>query len=139
MARVPMIDNPLGGRDVEEWIGSSPNARVPQYVRDRVFARAKGRCHISGRKITPRDQWEIEHIKALSLGGEHRERNMAPAIIDAHKGKSSDEAAVRSKADRIRRKHNGTWPKTKAPLRGRGFDKTRLWPASRQSDEHEFE
>ena len=122
---MPLIDNPLGGRSVEEWIGSSPDAKVPQHVRDRIFARAKGRCHISGRRITPRDQWELEHVKALSMGGEHRERNMAPAIVDEHKAKTAEEAGDRAKADRIRRKHTGTWPKSKAPLRGRGFPSTR--------------
>jgi len=124
-ALMPLIDNPFGGRSVEEWIGSSPDAKVPQYVRDRVFARAKGRCHLSGRKIMPGDRWDLEHKKALSLGGEHRERNIAPAIIEAHKEKSAEEADIRSKADRIRRKHNGTWPKSKARISNRSFAKTR--------------
>ena len=54
---MPLISDPFGGRDVEEWIGSSPNARVPDRIRDRVFFRAKGICHISGRKIVvPRDR-----------------------------------------------------------------------------------
>lgn len=122
---VPMIDNPLGGRSVEEWIGSSPDAKVPQRIIDRVWLRHKGRCHLTGIKITPRDQWHVEHVKPLSMGGEHRERNLAPALVPAHKLKTAEEAGDRAKADRIRRKHNGTWPRSKAKIAGRGFQKTR--------------
>lgn len=121
----PMIDNPLGGRSLPEWIGSSPDARVPQYVKDRVFIRAKGRCHISGRKIGPGEPWEVEHVKPLSMGGEHRESNLMPALVQEHKLKTAEEAGDRAKADRIRRKHNGTWPRSKAKIAGRGFQKTR--------------
>jgi 5-methylcytosine-specific restriction endonuclease McrA len=124
---MPLIDNPFGGRSIEEWIASSPDAKVPQYVRDRAFARAKGRCHLSGRKILPGDKWELEHVKALALGGGHRESNLAPAIVVAHKEKTAAEVGIISKADRMRRKANGTWPKSKTPLRGRGFEPHRLW------------
>ncbi len=124
---MPMISDPFGGRDIEEWIGSSPNAKVPDRIRDRVFFRAGGKCHISGRKIVvPRDRWQLEHVKPLSMGGEHRESNFAPALVDAHKEKTAAEAGNRAKADRIRRKANGTWPKSKAPIRSRGFSSTRV-------------
>jgi 5-methylcytosine-specific restriction endonuclease McrA len=130
-----MISDPFGGRDVEEWIGSSPDAKVPERIRDRVFFRAKGICHISGRKIViPRDRWQLEHIKPLSMGGEHRERNLAPALADPHKEKTAAEAGDRAKADRIRRKHNGTWPKSKTKLKSRGFVPTRFPLAERLSD-----
>jgi 5-methylcytosine-specific restriction endonuclease McrA len=124
---MPMISDPFGGRDIEEWTGSSPNAKVPDRIRDRVFFRAKGICHISGRKIVvPRDRWQLEHVKPLSMGGEHRESNFAPALVDAHKEKTAAEAGDRAKADRIRRKANGTWPKSKTPIRSRGFSSTRV-------------
>lgn len=124
MARA-MIENPLGGRDVEEWIGRNANAHVPDTIRDRVFQRAKGRCHISGRKVMPGERWELEHIKPLSMGGEHRERNLAPALATEHRIKTATEATDRAKADRIRRKANGTWPKSKTPMRSAGFKSTR--------------
>lgn len=121
----PMIDNPLGGRSIPEWIGESPDAKVPDRVRDRIFLRAHGKCHITGRRIMPGDEWELEHIKPLSMGGEHRERNLAPALKESHKLKTAQEATARAKADRVRRKHLGLWPKSKTPLRSRGFPKTR--------------
>lgn len=122
---VPMIDNPLGGRSVPEWTGKTPDTKVPDIVRDRVFLRAGGRCYLSGRKIMPGDKWELEHVKPLSMGGEHRERNLRPALVAAHREKTKAEAADRAKADRIRRKHLGTWPKSKAPIKSRGFSPTR--------------
>ena len=121
----PMIDNPLGGRQVAEWIGSSPDQKIPDRVKDRIFIRNEGRCYLSGRKIMPGDVWEVEHVKPLSMGGENRETNLAPALKAEHKQKTAEEAGDRAKADRIRRKHLGTWPQTKAPLRSRGFAKTR--------------
>lgn len=126
---MPLISDPFGGRSIEEWVGANPDARVPDKVRDRVFFRAKGICHISGRKIVvPRDRWQLEHVVPLSMGGEHREANMRPALTEAHKVKTAEEAGNRAKADRMRRKANGTWPKSKSPLKSRGFDKTRTIP-----------
>lgn len=122
---VPMIDNPLGGRSLPEWIGKTPDSKVPDTVRDRVFMRAGGRCYLSSRKIMPGDKWELEHVKPLSMGGEHRERNLRPALVAAHREKTKAEAADRAKADRIRRKHQGTWPKSKASIKSRGFSPTR--------------
>lgn len=116
---MPLIENPLGGRSIEEWIGKTPDAKIPLYVKDRVFARYKGRCHISGRKITPRDPWEVEHVRALAFGGEHRESNLAPAIAEEHRKKTAAENSDRAKADRLRRKHDGSWPKSPTPLKGR--------------------
>lgn len=120
-----MIDNPLGGRSVPEWIGKTPDTKLPDKIRDRVFLRHQGRCHISGRKIAVGEPWQIEHIKPLSMGGEHRERNMAPALTIPHQEKTAEEAGGRAKADRMGRKFRGTWPKSKTPLRSRGFAKTR--------------
>ena len=121
----PVIDNPLGGRSLPEWIGKTPDTKVPDAIRDRVFVRAGGRCYLSGRKIMPGDKWELEHVKPLSMGGEHRESNLRPALVAAHREKTKVEAADRAKADRIRRKHLGTWPKSKAPIKSRGFSPTR--------------
>jgi 5-methylcytosine-specific restriction endonuclease McrA len=114
-----MLPDPLGGRSIPEWIGSSPDAKVPDRVRERVFLRAGGVCHISGRKIMPGDKWQVEHIRALSLGGDHRESNLAPALDHPHKEKSAQEADWRAKADRQRRYHFGLKPKPARPMRSR--------------------
>ncbi len=109
-----------GGRLVQEWIGKSPDDRPPPRVRLRIFKRAKGLCHISGRKIRPGDPWELEHKIPLHAGGENRESNLAPAITSAHKVKTAEEAAKRSKTDRVAEKHLGVI-KPKGTIKARGF------------------
>lgn len=94
-------------RAVSEWIGKSDDAKVPPRVRLRIFNRANGICHISGRKIMPGELWELEHIKALILGGEHRESNLAPALVKPHKDKTAEEMAIKAKTDAVRKKHVG--------------------------------
>lgn len=94
-------------RSVEEWIGKTDDAKVPPRVRLRVFERYEGRCYLSGRKIMPGDKWELEHIKALCNGGEHRESNLAPALATAHKVKTARDVAEKAKVDRLRKRHIG--------------------------------
>lgn len=113
----------MTGRATPEWIGKTPDSKVPASVRARVFLRAGGRCYLSGRVIRPGDAWELEHVKPLSMGGEHRETNLEPALVDAHREKTSAEASVRAKCDRIRLKHIGAFPPSKTPLKSRGFVK----------------
>lgn len=113
----------MTGRSVPEWVGKTPDSKVPASVRARVFLTHKGKCHISGRTIRPGEAWELEHIKPLSMGGEHRELNMAPALVAPHREKTAAEAGVRAKADRVRLKHIGAWPKPKRRIQSRGFEK----------------
>lgn len=123
----PMIDDPFGGRSVKEWIGRSPDSKVPDKVRDRVLLRGNKTCYLTGLPILPGDKWQVEHKKALALGGENRESNLAPALVEPHKLKTSFEIDLKAKADRMGRKHRGTWPKAQGngKLRGRGFEKRR--------------
>lgn len=94
-------------RTVDEWIGKTDDAKVPPRVRQRVFDRHNGICHLTGRKIQPGERWELEHVHALILGGQHRESNMAPALAAAHKVKTATEMKVKSKIARVRKKHIG--------------------------------
>lgn len=102
-------------RSVPEWIGKTPDAKIPPRVRLRVFERHSGKCHLSGRKIMAGEPWDCDHIVALVNGGEHRESNLAPALRSKHREKTAEDVAVKSKTYRMRAKHLGQWPK------GRGF------------------
>lgn len=105
-------------RSLPEWIGKTDDTPVPPRVKLRVFLAHGGVCHISGRKILPGDQWDLDHVKALRNGGENRESNLAPALRDKHREKTAADVAEKVKTDRIAAKHHGAWkPKT------RGFDK----------------
>lgn len=94
-------------RTVEEWIGKTDDAKIPPRVRLRVFERYNGTCYLSGVKIQPGDKWEVEHILALCLGGEHRENNMAPALVDPHREKTTKDRKMKAKIDRVRKRHIG--------------------------------
>jgi 5-methylcytosine-specific restriction enzyme A len=105
-------------RAVEEWIGKHDDAKVPPRVRLRILEREKGICHLSGRKITPADQWDLDHKVALINGGEHRESNLFPALRDKHREKTAEDVAEKSRTARVRMRHLGIrQPKKPFPKR----------------------
>lgn len=97
----------MTGRATEEWIGSSPDAKIPPRVRLRVFERDNGKCHLTGRRIRAGEAWECDHIIALCNGGEHRESNLAPALSEPHKIKTKADVREKSKIARLRKRHIG--------------------------------
>jgi len=120
---------PTNGRSVTEWVGKTPDSIPPAHVRLRVFERHGGICHIAKRKIMAGEKWELEHVKPLwqAAPGENlnRESNMAPALAAPHKQKTAEEASMRAKERRQREKHLGIYPKSKFPLKSRGFEPSR--------------
>jgi 5-methylcytosine-specific restriction protein A len=108
-------------RAVEEWIGKTDDTPVPPRVRLRIFDHHDGRCYLSGVKIRPGEKWDMEHIKALCNGGEHRESNMAPALVSAHKAKTKADRAEKKKVDAMRKKHLGIRAKRRT-IPGRKFN-----------------
>jgi 5-methylcytosine-specific restriction endonuclease McrA len=106
------------GRSVQEWVGATPDAKPPPSVRLRTFDRYDGFCYLTGRKIRAGDKWELEHIKSLRNGGENRESNLAPALVDPHKEKTAQERDEGAKADRIRKKHLGLY-RSRSPMNWR--------------------
>ena len=78
----------MTARAVKEWIGATPDTRPPPRVLLRIFQRENGVCHISGRKIATGERWQAEHKIALINGGENRESNLFPALIEPHKAKT---------------------------------------------------
>ena len=108
-------------RSLPEWIGATPDAKVPPRVRLRVFERAGGVCHISGRKIAPGDRWDLDHVVALVNGGENRESNLAPALRNKHKEKTKDDVKEKARIAAKAKKHVGV-KKPKATIKSRGFE-----------------
>lgn len=113
------LSNPIG-RSTEEWIGSSPDAKIPDRVKLRVFERHEGVCYLSGRKILAGETWEVEHVTALCNGGEHRESNLRPALSKPHKAKTKKDRAIKAKSDRTRKKFLGI-KRPKRNIRSPGF------------------
>jgi 5-methylcytosine-specific restriction protein A len=94
-------------RSVPEWVGSHDDQAVPPRVRLRIWERHGGVCCLSGRKIMPGDAWDLHHVKSLSLGGEHRESNLAPALKAPHRIQTAKDRELQAKSDRIRKRHLG--------------------------------
>lgn len=113
------------GRIVSEWVARHPDQAIPPKVKARIWIRCQGRCALTGVKLGPGVPHDFDHIKPLSMGGEHREANLQLVSRDAHRRKTAAEAPARAKADRIRAKHLGLYPRSKRPLQSRGFEKTR--------------
>ena len=109
-------------RQLPEWISANPDAMPPPRVRLRIFDAHGGICHISGRKIMPGEVWHLDHVKALILGGENRESNLRPVLVNYHKAKTAGEVAEKAKVDAIRKAHLGIKPKTQK-IASRGFEK----------------
>lgn len=118
-----MGDFSLTGRKVEEWIGRTPDSMPPKAVIDRLFLRQMGRCALTGRKFMAGDVKHVDHIVPLKDGGLNHERNMQLVAEKAHREKTAAENSARAKERRVRLKHAGLWPKSKTPLRSRGFQK----------------
>lgn len=113
-------------RSVDEWIGSSPDAKIPDRVKLRIWEREGGKCYLTGHKIRPGDEYEFEHKLALCLGGEHRESNIALALKDAHKAKTAEDVKMRAKSDRIRKRHLGIKPPSRWPTARNGKYKQKI-------------
>jgi hypothetical protein len=104
-------------------VGKTDDSMPPPRVRLRIFQRYDGRCYRSGRKIGPADKWALDHVLAIINGGKNDENNLAPILVDKHKEKTAEDLATKSKTARMALKHTGQWPKSKRPLKSRGFDK----------------
>lgn len=107
----------MTGRTVPEWRGKNPDSAIPPRVRLRVFEAHGGVCALTGQKIRPGDEWDLDHKTALANGGEHRETNLHPVLRTAHREKTKADVALKAKADRVRKKHLGI-AKPKAALPG---------------------
>src|SRR5437660_276337 len=94
-------------RSIDEWIGKTDDAAIPPRVRLRVYNRHGGICHLSGRRIRAGEAWDIDHMVALSNGGEHRELNLAPALRDKHREKTAADVAEKARNYRKAAKHLG--------------------------------
>jgi 5-methylcytosine-specific restriction protein A len=121
----PKLPNPTGGRSVSEWIGKTPDTKIPDHVKLRIFRREKGRCHLTGAKIKPTDSYQFEHKIPLNEQGKNREANIFPALTEPHKKKTAQEVARRAKADAVAKKHLGIKEPPIKPLEGPGFRATK--------------
>ena len=104
-------------RETPEWIGKTDDTPIPPRVKLRVFEKHGGKCYITGRKLMP-GEFDFDHIIALCNGGENRESNLAPIWRPAHKEKTAQDVAMKSKDRRVKAKFLGIKPKSGAIIAG---------------------
>ena len=75
--------------------------------RAEIFRDAGGVCHLCSRRISPGETWEVEHPKAIGLGGADNSTNWLPAHVDCHAGKTRQDIKIMRKADRQMKAHIG--------------------------------
>ena len=97
----------MTGRKVPEWIGATPDTKIPPRVKDRVLAAYGNKCAISGIPFSPSEKPEFDHIQPLRNGGENRESNLQPLTKFEHKKKTGKDMAIKKKNERVRKKHLG--------------------------------
>jgi 5-methylcytosine-specific restriction enzyme A len=91
-------------RAIEEWTGKTDDEKIPDRVRIRVFRRFDGICQgPCGQRLKP-GRWEVDHTIALCNGGVHAEGNLRPVCNVCHAGKTRDDVAEKSRAERKMKK-----------------------------------
>lgn len=92
--------------------------------RVRIFDLHGGRCHICEQKVQVGEAWDLEHVVPWELTRDDSDTNVKPAHKHCHKAKTADDVNAIRKADRVRAKFIGAWPKSRTPLKSRGFSKS---------------
>ena len=110
-------------RTVAEWIGKTDNTKAPPRVRQRIYDRDGGNCHLCKTKIKFGETWEADHVIALINGGSNTEGNLAPAHSHCHLGKTALDVKEKSKVAKVRAKHTGV-KRPKNDIKLPGFAKS---------------
>lgn len=100
--------------------------RFPRRIYLGILKRQKLRCFCGcGVKLTRGEGYQFDHTTALALGGADSPDNLRALRVPCHKGVTSTDIRMISKANRQRKFHEGTKKRRGRKLQSRGFD-TRL-------------
>jgi 5-methylcytosine-specific restriction protein A len=69
--------------------------------RAEIFAASGGQCAKCTRKLFTGDDWDIDHVIALSRGGTNEPSNLAVLCSWCHDDKSADDTAGAAKSKRV--------------------------------------
>lgn len=94
-------------RSTKDWRGKTDDSKAPPTVRQRVFDRDGGKCHLCQVVIKPVEGFELDHVVALINGGSNTEGNLAPAHKHCHLAKTRLDLAEKSKVAAIRQRFTG--------------------------------
>lgn len=96
-------------------------------TRAEAYLRCGGNCESCGMRLKAGEA-EYDHRIAFYLSRDSSLDNCQVLCRPCHRGvgaKTADDQHIIAKVKRIKAKHEGTFPPSKARLRGRGFAKTR--------------
>lgn len=95
-------------RTVENWVGKTDDAKIPDRVKLRIWIRERGRDYLTGDLIRPGEPYEFEHELALCNGGKHSEDNIRLVKKGkAHKAKTARDLKQRVRNDKATKQHAG--------------------------------
>ena len=101
---------------------STPRKRFSDQHRARIFLERHGCCRECGRSIRPGEQWVLEHIIPLSMGGSNDDDNLGVTCGWCVPAKNAVDAKSKAKARRTATKH--VLPKSERQRQGfRGWRK----------------
>lgn len=105
--------------------------------RGRLFALHGGKCYLCGGRIDATEAWEIEHEIPWEISRDDSDDNLRLAHKKCHAVKTKADRKDISKVQRMEAKHKGFWPKSKTPMRSKGFQPTRgsLWASGANREE----
>lgn len=72
------------------FVHDKRGSMTPQRVL-RIFQAHGGKCYMCQRKLTARDDYDIEHIIALENGGTDDDANLAPCCEFCHSQKTAED------------------------------------------------
>lgn len=98
-------------RSVPEWIGRTPDSKVPPRVADRIRL-AHPNCALCSMPILPVEKTELHHFVALIAGGSNSESNLRPVHIHCHKLATKEQVAEKAKVAAMRQGVRGMGQKT---------------------------
>lgn len=75
-----------------------PRPSMSKARRARIFEAHGGICYLSGAKIGPDDEWDVEHVIPWALSHDDSDANLRPALKDPHKTKTKGDVARIAKA-----------------------------------------
>lgn len=76
-------------------------------ARLQLFLMRDGECHLCRLKITPGQEWQVEHVVPLAMGGEDGGENLHLAHTKCHAKKTSQDVADIARAKRRQARHLG--------------------------------
>lgn len=103
-----------------------PRFEFTRKQRLEIWNRAKGHCEKCQAKLKV-GEGEYDHVIAQGYGGENTVENGQLLCRRCHGTKTGIDKGITEKVKRIRDKHLGIYPPSKAKLRGRGFASTRRY------------